>query len=105
MSPALQFQKLLPFLLRRPVADGLLSESELAEFRAEAIHFRAVRVILGEEAFLEEQDLVLGSGGVVDDGDEEALEVDLNAGAQLGVGVVGITLRLQRPEQAELPRQ
>ena len=41
-------------------------------------------MILGEKAFLEKQELVLGAGAVVDDGDEEALEIDLDAGEQLG---------------------
>lgn len=74
----------LPFFLRWAVADGFLAEAELAELGAEAVHFRAVRVVLGEEAFFEKQELVFGSGGVVDDGDEEPLEVDLDAGEQLG---------------------
>lgn len=74
----------LPFFLRRPVADGFLPEAELAELGAETVHLRAVRMILGEEAFFEEQELVLGTGGVVDDRNKEALEVDLDAGEQLG---------------------
>ena len=41
-------------------------------------------MVLGEEAFFEEQKLVLGAGGVVDDGDEGALEIDFDAGEQLG---------------------
>jgi hypothetical protein len=41
-------------------------------------------VVFGEEAFFEEEELVLGSRGVVDDGDEEPLEVALDAGEQLG---------------------
>lgn len=54
MNPALQFDKLLPLLLRWPVADGILAQAEFAERGAEPIHLRAVRVILGEEALLEE---------------------------------------------------
>ena len=41
-------------------------------------------MLLGEEALLEGQERVSGTGGVVDDGDEEVLEVDLDAGEQLG---------------------
>lgn len=41
-------------------------------------------MVLGEEAFLEKQELVFRTGGVVDDGDEKALEIDLDAGEQLG---------------------
>lgn len=74
----------IPNFLRRPVSDGFLSEAEFAEPGAEAVHLRAFRVILGKEAFLEEQELMFRSGGVVDDGDDEALEVDLDAGEQLG---------------------
>lgn len=40
-------------------------------------------MILGEESFLEEQELVLGAGRVVDDSDEQSLEVDFDAGEQL----------------------
>ena len=70
----------LPFLLRRAVADGFLAQAELAELGAEAVHLWAVRVILGEEALFEKQELVLGAGGVVDDGDEEPPEFDLDPG-------------------------
>ena len=41
-------------------------------------------MILGEEALLEEQKLMFGAGGVVDDTDKKAFEVDLDAGEQLG---------------------
>ena len=41
-------------------------------------------MVFGQEAFLEKQELVLWAGGVVDDGNEKALEVDLDAGEQLG---------------------
>jgi hypothetical protein len=41
-------------------------------------------VVFGEEAFFEKQKLMLTTVGVVDDGDEEPLEVDLDAGEQLG---------------------
>ena len=41
-------------------------------------------MILGEEAFLEEQKLVFGTIGVIDYSDEEALEIDLDTGEQLG---------------------
>jgi len=75
---------LLPIFLRRPVADGFFAEAEVANLGAEAVHPCSFRVILGEEAFFEKQKLVFGSGGVVDDGDEEALEVDLDAREQLG---------------------
>ena len=75
---------LLPLFLRRPVADGFLAKAELAQLGAEAVHLRAVRVILGEEAFFEKQELVLGTGSMVDDGDKETPEVDLDPGEQLG---------------------
>jgi hypothetical protein len=39
---------LLPLFLRRPVTDGFLAEAELAEFDAEAVHFRAVREITSD---------------------------------------------------------
>ncbi len=41
-------------------------------------------MVFGEEAFFEKQKLMLTTVGVVDDGDEEPLEVDLDAGEQLG---------------------
>jgi hypothetical protein len=41
-------------------------------------------VVLGEETFFEKQELVFRSGGVIDHGDEEPLEVDLDPGEQLG---------------------
>jgi hypothetical protein len=41
-------------------------------------------VVLGEKAFFEKQELMLGAGGVVDNGDEEAAEVDFDAGEELG---------------------
>jgi hypothetical protein len=41
-------------------------------------------VLLGEEAFFEEEELVFGSVRVVDDRNEEAAEVDLDAGKELG---------------------
>jgi hypothetical protein len=41
-------------------------------------------MILGEKALLEKQELVLGTGSVVDHGNKEALEVDLNVSKQLG---------------------
>ncbi len=84
MNPALQFQKRLPLFLRRSVADGFLAQAEFAELGAVAVHFCPFRVVLGQEAFPEEQELVLVAGGVVDDGDEEAFEIDLDAGEQLG---------------------
>ncbi len=74
------YRKSLPLFLRWPVADGFLAEAEFAKLVAEAVHFRAVRVVFCEETFFEEQELVLGAIGVVDDGDEEPLEVDLDAG-------------------------
>ena len=70
----------LPLFLRRPVADGFLAQAEFAELGAEAVHFRAVRVILGEEAFLEKQELVFSTIGMVDDRDEEPSEIDLDPG-------------------------
>jgi hypothetical protein len=70
--------------LRRPESDGFLAEAEFAELRAETLHFHAIRVVLGEEAFLEKQELVLGSVGVIDDSDEEPFEVDLDAGEKFG---------------------
>ncbi|MCX6880210.1 MAG: hypothetical protein NTW21_41360 [Verrucomicrobia bacterium] len=63
-----------PLFLRRSVADGFLAEVEFAELGAETVHLAAVRVVLGEEALLEKQELVLGTGAVVDDGDEEKNE-------------------------------
>ncbi len=75
---------LLPLFLRGPIPDGFLAQAELAELGAEAVHFRAVRVVFGEEAFFEKQELVLSTVGMVDDGDEETLEVDLDAGEQFG---------------------
>jgi len=48
-------------------------------------------VVLGEEALFQEKQLVIRAGGVIDDGDEEALEIDLDAGEQLGEwGVVEV---------------
>ncbi len=41
-------------------------------------------MVFGEEALFEKQKLMLTTVGVVDDGDEESLEVDLDAGEQLG---------------------
>jgi hypothetical protein len=73
----------IPFFLRWPVTDGFLAQAELAELGAEAVHLRAVRVVFGEEAFFEKQKLMLTTDRVVDNGDEKALEVDLDAGEQL----------------------
>lgn len=73
-----------PLFLGRSIDDGFFVEAEFSELRGEIVHFRAVRVVLGEEAFFEEQELVLRAGGVVDEGDEEALEIDFDAGEQLG---------------------
>jgi hypothetical protein len=39
------------------IADGFLAEAEFAEFCADAVHLRPLRVILGEEAFLQEEEL------------------------------------------------
>jgi hypothetical protein len=41
-------------------------------------------VVLGEEAFFEKQELMLGAGSVIDDRDKEPPEVDLDPGEQLG---------------------
>ena len=71
-------------LFSRPIADGFLAEAEFAELGAEAVHLRAVRVVLGEKALFEKQELVFWIGAVVDDGDEKAFEVDLDAGEKLG---------------------
>ena len=74
----------LPLLLRGAVADSFLTEAHLAELIRKALHLRAIRVVFSEEAFFEKKELMLGAGGVVDDGDEEPLEVDFDAGEQLG---------------------
>ena len=75
---------LLPLFLRRPIADAFLTETEFPELRRKALHFHAIRVILGEEAFFEKQELVFGAGAVVDDGDEEPPEINLDPCEQLG---------------------
>ena len=56
----------LPLLLSGAVADGLLTETEFPELGAQAIHFRPIRVVLGEEAFCEKQELVFGFGEIED---------------------------------------
>ena len=72
----------LPRFFCRAKDDGFLAEAEFAELGAEAVHLRSIRLVLGEGAFLEEQQLVFGAGAVVDDGDEEAAEVDFDAGEE-----------------------
>lgn len=72
-----------PLFVRRPVADGLLADAEFAELGAVEVHFQTRRVVFGQESLLEKQELLLCSIGVVDDGDEEPLEVDFDAGEQL----------------------
>jgi hypothetical protein len=73
----------LPLFLGRSIADGFLMKPEFSELGSEAIHFLTLRVVFGQESLFEKQELVLRSVGVVDDGDEEPLEVDLDAGEQL----------------------
>ena len=70
---------LLTLFLRRSVTAGFLAQAKFTELGAEAVHFRAVRVILGEEAFFKKQELMLSTIGMVDDRDEEPPEVDLDA--------------------------
>jgi hypothetical protein len=41
-------------------------------------------MVLGEEAFFEKQKLMLTTVGVVDDGDEESPEINLDPGEKLG---------------------
>ena len=50
----------------------------------QSVHFRAVRVVLGEETFFEKQELVFGSGRVVDDGDEVHDDGLLQGGVWVG---------------------
>lgn len=59
----------------------------MAELRGEAVHLSPLRVVGGEEALLEEEQLPLRAGGIFEDGDEAALEVDLDAEGQLGQGL------------------
>lgn len=73
-----------PFFLRWPITDGFLPKTEFVELDTEAVHLQAVRVVPREKTFFEKQELVFGSSGVVDDGNKEALEVDLDPSEQLG---------------------
>lgn len=60
----------LPTFFGGSVADGFLSETDFAEFCAEAVHLWSFQMVLGEKALFEKEELVFGSIGVVDDGNE-----------------------------------